>query len=127
MWRDLEGNYTRFGDVLPLLTEADNMYIVMNAGDETLIEFSTKTLPELPADWKRDFLIHSVGWVKDGDLNTASGNKVLPLPFHGMSKYPYGADESYPQNAEHREYMKEYNTRVITTENFRMAIIESHQ
>ncbi len=125
MWRDLEGNYTRFGDVLPLLTEADNMYIVMNAGDETSIEFSTKTLPELPAGWKRDFLIHSVGWVKDGDLNTASGNKVLPLPFHGMSKYPYGADESYPQNAEHQKYLKEYNTRIVSFESFRVAISDA--
>ena len=127
MWRDLEGNYTRFGDVLPLLTEADNMYIIMNAGDETSIEFSAEKLPELPDGWKRDFLIHSIGWVKDGDLNTASGNKVLPLPFHGMSKYPYNSDESYPSSAEHQKYMKKYNTRIVTTDNFRMAIIEKHQ
>ena len=125
MWRDLEGNYTRFGDVLPLLTEADNMYIIMNAGDETSIEFSTQTLPELPAGWKRDFLIHSVGWVKDGDLNTASGNKVLPLPFHEMSRYPYSADEHYPQDAEHQNYLKEYNTRIVSTESFRMAISDA--
>ncbi|HJX72446.1 MAG TPA: FG-GAP-like repeat-containing protein, partial [Bacteroidales bacterium] len=66
-WRDLVGNYTRYGDVLPLLTEADDMYIIKNAGDETTIEFSAEELPELPEGWKRDFLIHSVGWVKDGD------------------------------------------------------------
>ncbi len=31
--------------------------------------------PEVPEGWKRDFLVHSVGWVKDGDLNTAEGQK----------------------------------------------------
>ena len=88
-WRDLLGNYTRYGDVLPLLTTADDKYIIKNAGDETTIEFNAKNLPELPKGWKRDFLIHSVGWVKDGDLNTATGKTVFPLPFHGMSRYPY--------------------------------------
>ena len=121
-WRDLLGNYTRYGDVLPLLTEADNKYIIQNAGDETTIEFSAKNLPELPKGWKRDFLIHSVGWVKDGDLNTAAGQTVGPLPFHGMSRYPYGPEESYPSDPEYLEYMKEYNTRKVTTKNLLKAI-----
>ncbi|MCK5134959.1 MAG: VCBS repeat-containing protein [Bacteroidales bacterium] len=124
-WRDLLGNYTRYGNVLPLLTEADNKYIIKNAGDETTIEFSTEGLPELPEGWKRDFLIHSIGWVKDGDLNTATGQTVWPLPFHGMTCYPYGADESYPSDSEHQEYLREYNTRKVTTENFCRAIIET--
>ena len=121
-WRDLLGNYTRYGDVLPLLTTADDKYIIKNAGDETTIEFSAENLPELPKGWKRDFLIHSVGWVKDGDLNTATGKTVLPLPFHGMSRYPYGSEESYPSDPEYMEYLKVYNTRKVTTENFRKAI-----
>jgi len=121
-WRDLEGNYTRYGNVLPLLLEADDKYIVKNAGDETSIEFDAESLPKLPKGWKRDFLIHSVGWVKDGDMNTATGQYVLPLPFHDMSCYPYGSDESYPSDKEHQDYLKEYNTRVVTTKNFRMAL-----
>ncbi len=75
-WRDLTGDYTRYGDVLPLLTEADSKYIISNAGDETTVAFSEKGLPALPKGWKRDFLIHCVGWVKDGDINTAFGNTV---------------------------------------------------
>ncbi|MBE9509753.1 MAG: VCBS repeat-containing protein [Bacteroidetes bacterium] len=125
-WRDLLGNYTRYGDVLPLLTKADDKYIIKNAGDETTIEFSAENLPKLPKGWKRDFLIHSVGWVKDGDLNTATGQFVLPLPFHDMSRYPYGPEESYPSDPEHLEYMKVYNTRKVTTENLRKAIIETN-
>jgi len=124
-WRDLVGNYTRYGDVLPLLKEADNMYIIKNAGDETSIEFSAEGLPGLPEGWTRDFLIHSIGWVKDGDLNTASGQTVEPLPFHGMSSYPYGPDEAYPSDPEHQEYLREYSTRKVTTEAFRCALLKS--
>jgi tetratricopeptide (TPR) repeat protein len=121
-WRDLTGNYTRYGNVLPLLTEADNKYIISNAGDETSISFDTKGLPELKKGWKRDFLIHSVGWVKDGDINTAMGNTVLPLPFHGMKSYPPSDKDIYPNDADHRKYLQEYNTRVVTSEEFRNAI-----
>jgi tetratricopeptide (TPR) repeat protein len=122
-WRDLLGNYTRYGDVLPLLKEADDKYIIKNAGDETTIEFNAAELPALPEGWTRDFLIHSVGWVKDGDLNTATGQTVDPLPFHGMTRYPYGPDESYPSDNEHRKYLIEYNTREVTTDIFRRAVI----
>ncbi len=121
-WRDLTGNYTRYGDVLPLLTEADDKYIIKNAGDETIIDFDADSLPTLPPGWKRDFLIHSVGWVKDGDLNTATGQTVAPLPFHAMKEYPYGADESYPDDQEHQEYLRKYNTRKVTTENFQRVL-----
>ena len=101
-WRDLTGYYTRYGNVLPLLNEADNKYVITNAGDEISIEFMASALPELKEGWKRDFMIHNVGWVKDGDLNTAFGNKVEPLPFHGMSRYPYGRNEAYPSDKEHQ-------------------------
>jgi hypothetical protein len=122
-WRDLTGNYTRFGDVLPLLLESDDMYVIKNAGDETTIEFDASLLPGLPEGWKRDFLIHSVGWVKDGDLNTAHGQEVGPLPFHGMTSYPYGEGQSYPADADHVQYMKEYNTRSVDTRDFTRALI----
>jgi hypothetical protein len=121
-WRDLSGNYTRYGDVLPLLAESDNKYIISNAGDETSIMFDAKVLPELKKGWKRDFLIHSVGWVKDGDINTAFGNTVLPLPFHGMKSYPPSQKDVYPENQELQKYQKEYNTRVVTSDDFKNAL-----
>ena len=121
-WRDLTGNYTRYGDVLPLLKESDNKYVISNAGDETSISFDAGKLPELKPGWKRDFLIHTVGWVKDGDLNTATGNTVLPLPFHGMKTYPPSPSDIYPTDADHQNYLKEYNTRVVTMDGFRNAL-----
>ena len=126
-WRDLTGTYTRFGDVLPLLLEPDDMYVIKNAGDETTIEFDAASLPELPEGWKRDFLVHSVGWVKDGDLNTVHGQTVGPLPFHGMTRYPYGPEESYPSDPAHQNYLKEYNTRMVDTEAFTRALISKKE
>ena len=121
-WRDLTGNYTRYGDVLPLLTESDNKYIISNAGDETTVKFDAKELPELKRGWKRDFLIHSIGWVKDGDINTALGSTVTPLPFHGMSSYPPSENDIYPSDPELKKYNQEYNTRVVNMDNYRNSI-----
>ncbi len=121
-WRDLTGNYTRYGDVLPLLKESDNRYIISNAGDETSVGFDASALPELKKGWKRDFLIHSVGWVKDGDINTAMSQTVLPLPYHGMKSYPPAATDSYPKDPELQKYLKEYNTRVVTEDDYRNAL-----
>ncbi len=123
-WRDLSGNYTRYGDVLELLQNQDNHYIITNAGDETTIEFDAGQLEDLPDGWSRDFLIYSTGWVKDGDLNTAEGNRVEPLPFHGMTRYPYDNSENYPDDREHRQYQKKYNTREVTDREFRRAVFE---
>ncbi len=112
-WRDLGGLYTRFGDVLELLLAADEKYVIMNAGDEVSIEFDANQAPDLEPGWKRDYLIYTYGWLKDGDLNTAAGQTVEPLPFRGMTKYPYGPNETYPTDQEHQEYLRRYNTRRV--------------
>ncbi len=117
-WRDLSGSYTRFGDVLDLLSDADNRYIISNAGDEISIAFDAASLPDLPSGWTRDFVIYSVGWVKDGDLNTANGDTVAPLPYHGLTQYPYGAKDSYPHDPILQQYQEKYNTRQVTSEQF---------
>ena len=79
--------------VRTLLLESDDMYVIMNAGDQVTVEFDAAEAPELPDGWTRTFLIYTDGWIKDGDLNTATGQTVEPLPFHSQSRYPYGPDE----------------------------------
>ena len=113
-WRDLEGFYTRYGDVNPLLQEVDDMYVILNAGDEITVEFDAARLPPLNAGWTRDFILYSDGWDKDGDINTLTSQTVEPLPFHGMSKYPYPKTEHYPDDETHQRYRLEYNTRRVT-------------
>ncbi|HEX2977298.1 MAG TPA: FG-GAP-like repeat-containing protein, partial [Bacteroidales bacterium] len=117
-WRDLAGNYTKYGDVRPLLIASDNKYIISNAGDEVTVEFDEEDIPALKKGWNRDFLIRSVGWVKDGDINTAFGNTVLPLPFHGMKSYPPSADDKYPDSEDLKRYNDEYNTRSVNSDSY---------
>jgi hypothetical protein len=112
-WRTIDGAFTRFGDVVPLLRDPDDMYVVMGAGDEATIQFDASSASSLPQGWKRDFLLYTDGWIKDSDLNTAFGTTVGPLPFHGERSYPYAGGEAYPTDQEHQRYLREYETRVV--------------
>ncbi len=119
-WRDLIGAYTKYGDVLPLLLDSDNKYVIMNAGDEITLQFDASGLPIVQSGWSRDFMFYNDGWLKDGDLNTARGQTVAPLPFHGMESYPFGAEkQGYPEDEEYVTYRNKYNTRKVTTESFK--------
>jgi hypothetical protein len=110
-WLRVGGRFTRYGDVLPLLSEADDQTVIIASGDELTLEFPETGAPPLPAGWKRDFLFFNVAWMKDADLHTATGQTVEPLPFHAMTRYPYGPDERYPDDPAHRRYVAQYHTR----------------
>jgi hypothetical protein len=112
-WRPIEGRFTRFGDVMPLLVASDDQYVIMGPGDETTVVFDASSAGMLPPRWTRTFLLYSDGWIKDADLNTAFGGTVEPLPFHGIRQYPYAPGESYPSDGAHRRYMEEFNTRNV--------------
>ncbi|MEO8051944.1 MAG: FG-GAP-like repeat-containing protein [Acidobacteriota bacterium] len=111
MWNPTAGNYTRYGAVQSLLQEPDDVMVIMGAGDEVRLRFSVRGLPPLPSGWKRDFLLLVDGWAKDADANTAFSQTINPLPFHGMSRYPYPPGEHYPKDQIHQNYLREYNTR----------------
>ena len=111
-WRPIRGLFTRFGDVGPLLGESDDIYVVMAPGDETTVRFDAGGAPPLEPGWTRTFLLYSDGWIKDADLNTATGASTAPLPFHQMSRYPYGEGESFPSDAAHEAYLAKYHTRL---------------
>jgi hypothetical protein len=103
--------YTRYGDVRELLEAPDDRYVIMGAGDEIGLRFDPSSLPPLPAGWRRDYMLKVDGWAKDRDANTAYSQTVEPLPFHGMSRYPYPPAEKYPDDPVHRQYRSNYNTR----------------
>lgn len=109
-WPPMRGNFTRYGDVRPLLTKTDDRLLVMASGDEVSLSFAVPERP-LPAGWTRDFILHNVGWDKDADLNTIYGQTVEPLPWVGMEKYPFAAESTYPNSEAFREYLREYQTR----------------
>jgi tetratricopeptide (TPR) repeat protein len=112
-WEPIVGAHTRYGDVLPLVRAPDDTYVIIAPGDEVTLTFDANAAPPLRPGWTRDFLLYTDAWLKDSDRNTAAGNTVAPLPFHGMSRYPYGADEAYPKDAAHERYLEAYNTRQV--------------
>ncbi len=101
-WPRLEGPFTRFGDVRELLASDDDRMIVMVSGDEFIVKFKIPDR-DLPPGWRRDFILHSVGWDKDADLNTLAGDGSLPLPFGQMKSYPPQPEENELQEAVNRK------------------------
>ncbi|MFY9912685.1 MAG: FG-GAP-like repeat-containing protein, partial [Candidatus Sulfotelmatobacter sp.] len=83
------GSYTRYGDVLPLLTKLDDQSAVFGSGDEVQLDFDPARLPALPKGWVRDYFFAAYGYEKDMDFYAAEGNSVAPLPFLSMKDYPY--------------------------------------
>ncbi len=112
LWGAHEGDYTRYGDVKPLLTDVDDRYVITHHGDEVRLSFDEATLENLRPGFKRTFLVVADGFGKDMDLSSAFSDTVEPLPFHGMKSYPYPPDVTYPdpEAIRHRE---EYNTRRV--------------
>jgi hypothetical protein len=110
-WNQTPGMYTRYGDVRELIETVDDRMAIFGAGDELRFSFDPGALPSVPEGWRRDYLLYVDGWAKDADANTAYSQSVEPLPFHGMSGYPYPANEQYPDGPVHRAYRKLYNTR----------------
>lgn len=123
MWQDLQGYYTRFGDVRELLRRIDDRYVIMNAGDELRFEFPA--LEDPPAGWTRDFVLIGDGWVKDGDYNTAYSETVRPLPAHDLPAYdsPRGVLEEDPVYRRHRDDWRIFHTRYVTNEALRWTAL----
>ncbi|MBA3296178.1 MAG: hypothetical protein H0U19_04525, partial [Acidobacteria bacterium] len=110
-WKLMPGRYTREGDVRALLGAVDDMFVVSRPGDELTLSFPA--LPAPPEGWTRTFLLHSDGYSKEMDANSASPDVAAPLPYHGMSRYPYDGKDR-PLSRAMRDYVRRYNTRVVT-------------
>jgi hypothetical protein len=119
-WRDLTGYYTRFGDVRPLLSDIDDRYVIMNAGDELRLKFPAPPPPR--AGWRRDFVLVGDGWVKDGDYNTGFSKTVHPLPSHqpheDEGSAGSGEFEDDPVYRRHADDWQQYHTRYVTPRAF---------
>ncbi len=105
------GAYTHYGDVTPLLRTIDDEFVIFGTGEDMDLEFGAANLPVLPKGWSRDYFFYADGFVKDMDFYEAKPFSVGALPFHGMSTYPYPANEHYPNDSAHTAYQLDYNTR----------------
>lgn len=109
----LSGAYTRYGDVKELLTDFDDEYVLVAPGDEIAASFDATRLPPLAPGMTRSFVLVSHAYCKDMDLYTATPQTLAPMPFRGMSRYPYPATESFPDTPRHRELQAKYQTRIV--------------
>ena len=107
------GAYTRYGDVRPLLESIDDKFVVFGSGDEVALDFDPAKLPALPRGWVRDYFFVANGYEKDMDFYAYHGDTVEPLPFGDMRAYPYPG-QTFPSDAEHLNYLLEYNTRFMS-------------
>jgi len=107
------GAYSRYGDVRPLLDSLDDKFVVFGSGDEIALDFDPAKLPVLPHGWVRDYFFVANGYEKDMDFYAYRGDTVDPLPFRDMGSYPYPG-QSFPSDAEHLNYLLDYNTRFMS-------------
>lgn len=112
-WKTMPGRYTREGDVVPLLVSLDDQFVIAAPGDEIALMFDRAALPPLASGWTRTFFLYADGFSKEMNLQSSSPDRLEPLPFHAMSRYPYPASESYPRTQEHDRYRAQYNTRLV--------------
>ncbi len=110
-WLPFAGRYTRYGDVRELLMAADDLSVVMAAGDEMVLEFDASELPPPAAGWQRSVFLESHGWDKDADRNTYQAQQLEPLPFRGMGSY--AGNPPFPDSARHRLYRRHWLTREL--------------
>lgn len=102
------GNYTRMGDVTPLLRTVSDRFVIFGSGEEIRAEFDASHLPALPRHWKRDYFFYANGYVKDMDWWDASPYTVAQIPFHGMTAYPYSKQQAAPESI---DYQLNWNDR----------------
>ncbi|MEM9364977.1 MAG: VCBS repeat-containing protein [Planctomycetota bacterium] len=132
-WPPLLGELSRQGDVTQLLDAWDDSMVVIAGGDEIRVRFEARqkavSIPRHAGTARSEtFVLHGVGWDKDADLNTLTGQSVDPLPSREMAAYPPRFDQrasvekQQRQNSHHRRrsqpfrsfwswYMEPYGNR----------------
>ncbi len=110
-WKTMPGRYTREGDVGWLLASADDRFVISKPGDEIAVSFE---VPPPPGPGReRTFLLIGEGFSKEMDINSASPDIVLPLPYHGMEAYPYTAEAAPLRVRKIAEESARWNTRLV--------------
>ena len=101
------GNFTAYGNVLPLLNAADDEFVVMRSGDELDLQFNDT--PKADGTDRYAFLLADDMYTIKSSINGFVRDSIDPMPFHGMSAYPYNG--SYANESGRQSYRSEWNTR----------------
>jgi hypothetical protein len=116
-WRITPSGWaTRYGAVDPLVAAEDNGVVTVAAGDELTLSFAADALPKIPSGRTRRFFLWTVGWNKDADYHVAAGDRIEPLPWHGMDDARHG-QEPRPAFASDPLHQR-FNTRWVGPLNY---------
>ena len=116
-WRITPSGWaTHYGPIPELLHAKDSAVAIVSGGDELTLEFDPAQLPPKPAGWVRTFFFQSVGWDKDSDYHVAEGDRIEPLPWHGLDAQHYGTQIRPPMPGD--VLHSRYNTRWVGPETF---------
>jgi len=80
---------------------------------ELTLSFDASALPPVEAGRVRSFLLDSRGFSKEMDINSASPDVVLPLPYDGMKAYPYAEADVSAAVRRAAEQAEAWNTRRV--------------
>lgn len=121
-WRSIEGYYTRYGDILELLTRTDDRYAIVASGDEMRLKFPA--LAPVKQGFVRDFVIVGNGWIKEGDYNNLYSKTILPLPTHATTDYSRKPTilEDDPVYQKNKLDWLDFHTRYVAPDSFRNAM-----
>lgn len=106
----LEGNFTRYGDISPLLEEADDRFVIMSHGDVLELDFVAP--PVTPNTTRRVFLEADVWYTLKYHPLGKCTESIEPLPFHGMTSYP-APDSPWREDPDYASYRDNWNTRQV--------------
>ena len=100
--RYLAGFYTRYGDVMELVSQTDDAVATTGPGEELHMEFAAPAA-DARSGWSRHLVLETHGWCKDTDLFTKDGDTVEPMPHR---------DDSTAETLLRRDELhRRYNTR----------------
>lgn len=112
-FRRLSGAYTRYGPVEELLRQDDDLFVLMATGDEIAASFDATQIPAPQSGMIRSFVLISHAYCKDMDPYTGTPETLEPMPFRGMTRYPYPEHERPAETDEQRRVREIYHTRMI--------------
>lgn len=115
-WRDFplpEGRATRYGDVRELVSDADDLLVVLPPGDSIHLAFEAPPTPG--PDETVTYFLRVTGWAKESGFHVGTGRDIAPLPFAAMKRYP-ASEVSAPSHLAYQKYLSTYQTRRIANE-----------
>jgi tetratricopeptide (TPR) repeat protein len=110
-WKWFSGRFTKLGDVKPLISSVDDVFVISKTGDELVLSFPE--MPQPPEGKQYTFLLYADGYSKEMDINSGSPDEVFPLPFKGMKSYPFGKGQDVRMTVKNLEMYDKYTTRTV--------------